>query len=466
MMTNYNASTVFRLGGIDRTRLAFLCVLMMTHTALPVSVARAQDNQTRQDRDPSLAQPRAPEQEVRPNPNAPAPGGSQERLSLDQAVGRLERDNLRLAAMWLEVVQARADILTAGQRPNSLLLIGGGKDGAVRLRSLEIPLKPWARALAARLAARVTEAQYGNAVRNRTADLYSEYVDVQEARVQMRYARKHVEGVEQVLKLMKDLAKLGQIGRSDLARVADAQARATLVATDAEVAERKAKLALADLLNVPDAQADRLDVIELNEDFDPPLPDIGELTRLALSNRPDLHAHRLGLWRAEADWLRAWIEQLPDLYVLNEPNQPGRADAGGRAGALSRAPGLLVSFLDSCHSGGKVARAQINVAKWRIELARVERQIVLDVRQAHMVYTHSLTARRRLKEEVLPSAKYVRDDSFRLFQSGETNIQSYLSAQTEYNEVVDDYIKAAVRHRRAALALSTAIGKRVLPEPP
>ena len=38
----------------------------------------------------------------------------------------------------------------------------------------------------------------------------------------------------------------------------------------------------------------------------------------------------------------------------------------------------------------------------------------------------------------------VRDDTFRLFQSGETDTRSYLSHQTEYNKVVGDYLNAVV----------------------
>jgi hypothetical protein len=41
----------------------------------------------------------------------------------------------------------------------------------------------------------------------------------------------------------------------------------------------------------------------------------------------------------------------------------------------------------------------------------------------------------------------------------------YLSAQAEYNEVVGDYRKADIRNRRAGLALNTAVGNRVMPEP-
>jgi outer membrane protein, heavy metal efflux system len=466
MMTNNNARLCLRFGRIEGTVRALLLVPMVMLSALPVSVGRAQDDRTRQGRSASVAQPRASEHSHQPGLDAPASGGPPGCLTLDQAVDRLERENLALAAMRLEVLQTHSDILAAGQRPNSLLLIGGGKDGPVWLRSFDLPLKAWARALAARLAARTTEAQYRNAVRTRTAGLYEAYVGVQEAIQQARYARTSVKGVEQLMKTTESLAEKCQIGKIALDRVAVLQSRTAVAASDAEVGLRKAKLALADLLKLPEAAAERLEVSELNGNAELPLPDIRELTRLAFGHRPDLDAYRLGFWRSEAEWLRAWIEQWPDVYTLFEPNRLGRADAGAKPNAAPRVAGLLVSFPDSDHYRGRVARAQINVAKWQIELTRVERQIVLEVQQAHLEYTHSLTARRQLRDEVLPSGRNVRDDTFRLFMSGEVDMQAYTSAQSEYNEVVCDYVKAAIRHRRAALAVNTAVGKRILPEPP
>jgi outer membrane protein TolC len=130
---------------------------------------------------------------------------------------------------------------------------------------------------------------------------------------------------------------------------------------------------------------------------------------------------------------------------------------------LPWASGLLVSFPDSVHHWGKVERARINVAQSRIELARVERQVVLDVRQAHIEYTQGLEVQQRLREDVLPSAQRVRDETFKQFNDGEADIRAYLSAQSEYHGFVSDYLKAAIRHRRGALALNTAIGTRMLP---
>ena len=179
MMTDHNTSTVLRFGGIERTFLAVLFALVVTLTALPVSIGQPQDNRARQDRGSSVARPPSPKPVPRFGPDAPAPGNP--RLTLDQAVERLKQKNQALAAMWLEVLQTRTDILSARQQPDSLVFIGGGKDGPVRLRPLDLLVKPWARALSAHLAARVTEAQYRDAVRTRIADLFTAYVDVQQA---------------------------------------------------------------------------------------------------------------------------------------------------------------------------------------------------------------------------------------------------------------------------------------------
>jgi outer membrane protein TolC len=295
MMSNSTPSTDVRCCKSGRTFLVRVFALMMT--ALLVIAARAQDNRARQDRGSPAALPRLAESPQRAGPNAPAGGEPHYRLTLDQAVDRLERANLTLAAMRLEVVQARADVVIAGQRPNSLRFIGGGQEGLVRLRMLDIPPKLWIRALAAHLAARVTEAQYRDAVRTQTANLYTAYVDVQEAQEQTQFARASLTGFEHLVSMTKLLAETGQLGKTDLGRTAAAQARASLAATDSDVALRKARLTLADLLNVPDVEAERLEASAETDKREPVLPAVEELTRLALGLRPDLRAYRLGgLW--------------------------------------------------------------------------------------------------------------------------------------------------------------------------
>ena len=114
------------------------------------------------------------------------------------------------------------------------------------------------------------------------------------------------------------------------------------------------------------------------------------------------------------------------------------------------------------HYRGRVERARINVRQSGIELARVERQVVLDVRLAHLEHRHSLDRVRRLRDVVLPTARRVRDDAFRLFQGGQVDSQVYLGARKEYQELVRQYGDALVRHGMSTLASNTAVGERVL----
>ena len=159
----------------------------------------AQDKPAGGDRS-SPAAPAGPAEPLRrPGTNAPAAGPGRPAITLDQAVERLARTNLTLAARWLEVVQARDDLIRAGQRPNSLLFLGGGNEGIVQLQPFEFAPKLWARSLSAHAAVWVIEAQYRDAVRRSTAELYTAYVDMQEAGIQTRYARVSIARFESLL---------------------------------------------------------------------------------------------------------------------------------------------------------------------------------------------------------------------------------------------------------------------------
>jgi cobalt-zinc-cadmium efflux system outer membrane protein len=50
-----------------------------------------------------------------------------------------------------------------------------------------------------------------------------------------------------------------------------------------------------------------------------------------------------------------------------------------------------------------------------------------------------------------------------LYKSGDRDLQSYLDALSNYNDVAWMYRDALVRHRRAMLRLNTVVGRRVVP---
>jgi hypothetical protein len=103
------------------------------------------------------------------------------------------------------------------------------------------------------------------------------------------------------------------------------------------------------------------------------------------------------------------------------------------------------------------------VEQARTELAKVERAVVLEVRQARLEYDQARSACDTFRSEILPNAQQLRDTLFRQFRGGEVPVTDYLSAEQEYNDRVFQVIKASVRLRRSALALNSAVGARIIP---
>ena len=67
-----------------------------------------------------------------------------------------------------------------------------------------------------------------------------------------------------------------------------------------------------------------------------------------------------------------------------------------------------------------------------------------------------------LSKEVIPEASQVRDESYRLYRSGEKSVGDFISAQLEFNQVVKQFLDTAIRHRRSMLGINTAVGRRSL----
>jgi cobalt-zinc-cadmium efflux system outer membrane protein len=67
------------------------------------------------------------------------------------------------------------------------------------------------------------------------------------------------------------------------------------------------------------------------------------------------------------------------------------------------------------------------------------------------------------RDEILPASKRVLDTAEQKFKNGAINIGEFLETRKDYNESVQKYRDALIRHRRSMLDLNTAVGARVLP---
>lgn len=405
--------------------------------------------------------------------------GPENGLTLDQAIGGVIASNPELAVKFQEIPKAEADILTAGLWGNPLVFAsadgvpygnysprrpGSNTYGVTIVQPFDVNGKLRARTRLAETARSVLQAQYQNAVRLELERLHIAWVDALNARTSVQYLKTSLDGYAALLATIKERVskKISPEGDVDTALIQ--QETATVAYEEALTRYRQAKRNLVLLLGIPANQADGIELRGTIRDVAPLPPPTGELVQLALCQRPDLVANRLGVRSALANVDVQRRERFPDVFALYTPYNfdANNGDPGAR-GATSWAAGVFATVPLFNRNQGNVRRAERNVHQTQLEVTGLERQVVAEVEGAALEYTSSRAAVDRFERVILPHAKRARDNKYRLYTSGEEGVITYLNAQRDYNDSVRSYRDVLVRHRRSMLALNSAVGTRVLP---
>jgi cobalt-zinc-cadmium efflux system outer membrane protein len=426
-----------------------------------------------------LPVPRAPLYGTLSLPTEEDSEGPPDGLTLDQAIELVVRNNLELRNRFMEIPQARADILTASLRANPILYAdaqlvpygsfndrrpGGPTQYDLNIsHPIDYSRKRLARIDYATRALKVTEALYQDAVRLEINNCYTAFVDVLAARQIVRYARASVAGLERLQRATDIFYREYGGSRADVSEVKAQRSVAEVGVLDAEENLRKAKRALALILSLPPEAAETLEVRGTIEDRGPPPPRVDEMVAMALQCRPDIAAFRLGLQVAGSGLRLAQANRFQDAYLLYQPYTFQNNAPFGKQSATSWALGLTFPMPLYNRNQGNIERARLNVTQSGIQLASIERRVVTEVQQAAREYEVTGKIVERIRTEILPASVSFRDDRYTLFQRGETNVLTFLQAQRNYNDNVKAYHDTAVRHRRSMLALNTALGQRWLP---
>ncbi len=409
--------------------------------------------------------------------------GPADGLTLDRAIDVTLERSLDLRAKFYEIPMARADILQANLRSNpvfyqdgQLLQYPGSSTQFTRAAPggpsqvdtnitypFDISRKRQARTVVASRAERVLEAQFQDAIRNRIDDVYGAYVNALGARQTVVYSIRSVEGYGKLTTLTKELHDRGQVPLADLNLIENRLRIARLGSRDAQAAYRKAKLDLGSLMNLTVAEIAKLELRGTIQDTALPPPPLDELRKIALAERPDVAAFRLGVSMAEASVKLAKANAFSDVYGLWQPYTFQNNAPFGLRSQVSWAIGVTVPLPVYNRNQGGIERAKINVTQSEVQLSDSERQLMIDVEKAVQEYEVSQRLVEELRKDVIPDAKFVRDAAQRLWQGGETSMLGFLQAQLDYNDVVKQYLDTAVRHRQSMLDLNTAVGRRILP---
>ena len=234
----------------------------------------------------------------------------------------------------------------------------------------------------------------------------------------VRYSQVSVQGLENLHARYQDLYKQGNASLGELNRIKIQLRTAQLGLADAKAAYRKAKLDLGSLMNLTREEVDKMELRGTIYDKLPPPPAVEELRRIALDSRPDIVSYRLGVLRrgrCPAGPRQSLLQPLRAVSTLYLPGQFALRDE--KRGVVC--PGRDGPLAGLQPQPGGVQRAVLNVTQTQIELSDTERRALVDMEKAVQEYEVSRREVDELSRDVIPAAKQVRDEAFRLLKAGE-----------------------------------------------
>lgn len=412
---------------------------------------------------------------IRPGGEPPGPSDG---LTIDQAIDRVLQLNPELKAQAREISKSRADVITAGLRANPFIysdvsLIpygsfqgtsGGSTHSDINItHPIDLNHKRRRRVEAAVRAQEVTEAQYQNAVRLQIDNLYTAWVDVLAARETINLLEAGLKNLDDQKQTTEALAEQGTVSRSEVNNVEIQRDSTDLTLLEARETYDDAKRTLAALIWLPLEEAETFGIRGSLRGPVLPRPPVEVLIRTGLESRPDLAAFRLGILRARSEVRLARANRLDDVFLLYQPYSSQQGLRPGERTATSWAIGLTVPLPVYNRNQGNIARATHTIAQTEVQLANLERQVILEIQRAEAAYDVTLATIKRIEAEILPAARENLEISLRRPRSEKPDPIAIIEAQRAFGDISRQYLEALIRHRRSMYRLNTAVGCRIFP---
>jgi len=268
------------------------------------------------------------------------------------------------------------------------------------------------------------------------------------------------------LKISQELEKGGEVAHSDVITFQIQYNRQKQAFQDAKLAMDNARLALAVML-FPDFNQNFNVVDDL--DSSPPLPTLGEATKMAEAGNPEIRAAmaslretRFGVSQAKAAFLPTLSFDVDYGIEANAFALRSVASAFPEAGRLPNLGFFVTASLNVpvWHWGANISKlhqARYQRHQAQVNLSYAQRQVLKNL---YSYYNEARTAREELAS--LQSSASLAADSLRLntlrYKSGDATVLDVLNAENTLTQARNSYAAGLARYRVALANLQTLTG--------
>ena len=385
-------------------------------------------------------------------------------LSLETATDQFLRKNLAVEAARLEVGVAEAERIGAGLRPRPGLTVSAenlrlsGETPASRLHEygisvaqpIELGNRKALRMEVAERTVSVSEARLTEVLRRQLFDVKRTYYESVLARVLLEIEQENRDNFEGLVKFNTVRFEEGYIAEGDLLKVRLERTKFDFAVANAQLALRKAKIRLLELIGERDFE--RAVRLEISNRLQAPPVDLNlmQLKETALVNRPEIKVAEAELALAQSSI------KLERSRAKGEVTPYGGYKRVGVDNTLLA--GVTVPLPIGNRNQSGIARAEAEQKVAETSLSFVRNRTLAEVDAAYRAYETAREQVRAYEAGLLKQADESREIQLGAYQEGATELITLIEAQKTRTEVRASYYRAIFDYYTSIFQLELATG--------
>lgn len=393
------------------------------------------------------------------------------RISLDQAIDLALGHSHSLKAARTQILQNRAQEVTAALRPNPQLSWDAlfiplnpsdfTLDNLLNTQQFDMGVsylyerggKRKRRLEAAQDATSVTNYQVSDTERGLIFDVAQQFINAQLAASNLEFAQKDLESFQQTVGISEERYKAGDMSEADLLKIKVQMLQFQTDVSTARVAKIQALSSLRQLLGY-DAVPANYDVAE-EMTYAPLNLNLDDLRNEALKSRPDLLGAKAGVKAAQSQIALAKANSKVDLTTsVTYSHLAGQ----NTLGALFSIP---LPVFD--RNQGEIARTRYAYTQAQEQADAASDAVLTDVRNNYEAVQTNQQIVQLYLSGYLKQAKDSRDISEYAYKRGAASLLDYLDAERSYRSTQLAYRLALANYLLSVEQLKQSVGVRNLP---